>query len=103
MQTGRNNLQLRADLAAPPVGAPGSCPPAWSIAARRDAVQLNPARLLDRLTGLRDGVAQSSFSRHEQHRRVLRLTEAVELYAGELLPGCFDDWVLPERQRLAEA
>src|SRR5207253_8814316 len=26
-----------------------------------------------------------------------------ELYRGELLPGSFQDWILPERQRLAEA
>src|SRR5206468_3485662 len=30
------------------------------------------------------------------------LERAVELYRGELLPGCFDDWVLQERQWLAE-
>src|SRR6266568_718303 len=30
------------------------------------------------------------------------LAQAVQLYAGELLPGYFDDWVLQERQWLAE-
>src|SRR5712692_1297104 len=30
------------------------------------------------------------------------LAQAVELYPGELLPGYFDDWVLQERQWLAE-
>jgi predicted ATPase/class 3 adenylate cyclase len=39
-------------------------------------------------------------SRTEQ---VQRLTEAVALYRGELLPGYFEDWVLQERERLAEA
>src|SRR5207249_8830816 len=29
-----------------------------------------------------------------------QLTEAVKAYAGELLPGFYDEWVLPERQRL---
>lgn len=28
------------------------------------------------------------------------LTAAVELYKGELLPGCYDDWIMPERERL---
>jgi predicted ATPase/DNA-binding SARP family transcriptional activator len=38
---------------------------------------------------------------HEQ--QVERLTEAAGLYQGELLPGCFEPWIMPARQRLAEA
>jgi DNA-binding SARP family transcriptional activator len=30
----------------------------------------------------------------------LALEQAIALYQGELLPGCYDAWVLPERQRL---
>src|SRR5574341_522782 len=30
------------------------------------------------------------------------LQEAVSLYGGELLPGCYDDWILPERERLQQ-
>ena len=30
------------------------------------------------------------------------LREAVNLYGGELLPGCYDDWILPERERLLQ-
>ncbi|MDQ3678534.1 MAG: AAA family ATPase [Actinomycetota bacterium] len=29
--------------------------------------------------------------------------EAVALYAGDLLPGCYDDWIVPERERLRAA
>ena len=28
------------------------------------------------------------------------LEEALALYAGDLLPACYDDWVIPERERL---
>lgn len=28
------------------------------------------------------------------------LEAAVALYAGDLLPGCYDDWIVPERERL---
>ena len=31
------------------------------------------------------------------------LQAAVALYTGELLPECYDDWIAPERERLAEA
>jgi DNA-binding SARP family transcriptional activator len=30
------------------------------------------------------------------------LEEAVSLYRGELLPGCYDEWILPERDRLQQ-
>ena len=30
------------------------------------------------------------------------LQRAIELYRGDLLPGCYDDWLLPERERLRQ-
>jgi len=32
----------------------------------------------------------------------LALEEAVALYHGDLLPGCYDEWILPERDRLQQ-
>ncbi|MBW7884918.1 MAG: AAA family ATPase, partial [Caldilineaceae bacterium] len=29
-----------------------------------------------------------------------RLERAISLYRGDLLPSCYDDWILPERERL---
>jgi DNA-binding SARP family transcriptional activator len=31
------------------------------------------------------------------------LEEAVDLYRGDLLPSCYDDWIRPERERLQQA
>jgi DNA-binding SARP family transcriptional activator len=31
------------------------------------------------------------------------LEEAAALYRGDLLPSCYDDWILPERERLRQA
>src|SRR6266700_4493917 len=31
------------------------------------------------------------------------LTNAVDLYQGDLLPSCYDEWILPERDRLRQA
>lgn len=30
------------------------------------------------------------------------LASAIDLYSGELLPSCYDDWILPERERLRQ-
>jgi DNA-binding SARP family transcriptional activator len=30
------------------------------------------------------------------------LEQAVKLYRGDLLPSCYDDWIVPERERLAQ-
>ncbi len=30
------------------------------------------------------------------------LTAAVERYSGDLLPSCYDDWIIPERERLRQ-
>ncbi len=30
------------------------------------------------------------------------LEQAARLYRGELLPGCYDDWIVPERERLGQ-
>jgi DNA-binding SARP family transcriptional activator len=30
------------------------------------------------------------------------LEQAASLYQGDLLPGCYDDWLLPERERLSQ-
>ncbi len=37
----------------------------------------------------------------DDHRTALE--SAVALYAGDLVPDCYDDWVVPERDRLHEA
>ena len=30
------------------------------------------------------------------------LEEATALYRGDLLPSCYDDWIVPERERLRQ-
>ncbi|MGD2177951.1 MAG: BTAD domain-containing putative transcriptional regulator [Anaerolineae bacterium] len=39
------------------------------------------------------------------HRATARaaLEQAVALYEGDLLPSCYDDWIVPERERLRQA
>lgn len=35
-------------------------------------------------------------------QRMSRLSSAAAIYRGDLLPACYDEWVLPERERLRE-
>src|SRR5713101_6628488 len=47
---------------------------------------------------LADAVTQ----RNDQHPLQAALEQADNLYRGELLPGCYDEWILPERERLRQ-
>jgi DNA-binding SARP family transcriptional activator len=93
----RNALtSLRHPLEPPGVSA------GTVILADRTTVQFNPTSVTTDVaefeTALR--AADRTGSGAEQAQR---LEEAVELYSGELLPGYFEPWILPERERLAEA
>ena len=39
---------------------------------------------------------------HERDSRHAALTEAISLYRGDLLPSCYDEWIVPERDRLRQ-
>jgi DNA-binding SARP family transcriptional activator/ketosteroid isomerase-like protein len=50
-------------------------------------------------------LAQAARAEETGHQTALRaaLEEAAALYRGDLLPGCYEDWVLSERERLRQA
>ncbi|MEZ4864345.1 MAG: AAA family ATPase [Caldilineaceae bacterium] len=37
---------------------------------------------------------------HESDVAIAQLRQAIDLYQGELLPGCYDEWILPLREEL---
>ncbi len=39
----------------------------------------------------------------DPHALRVALEQAIALYQGDLLPSCYDDWILPERERLRQA
>ncbi|MFL5664756.1 MAG: ATP-binding protein [Ktedonobacteraceae bacterium] len=47
-------------------------------------------------------LADAATQRNEQHALQAALEQADGLYRGELLPGCYDEWILPERDRLRQ-
>src|SRR5260221_48657 len=52
----------------------------------------------ERALPLADAVAR----RNDQHALQAALEQADNLYRGELLPDCYDEWILPERERLRQ-
>jgi DNA-binding SARP family transcriptional activator/predicted ATPase len=53
----------------------------------------------------RDTAPARGSARGAGHQTAVRaaLEEAVGLYRGDLLPGCYDNWILPLRERLSQA
>ncbi len=47
-------------------------------------------------------LADEARRRSDQHALQAALEQADSLYRGELLPGCYDEWILPERERLRQ-
>ena len=47
-------------------------------------------------------LADAAARQHDQHALQDALEQADSLYRGELLPGCYDEWILPERDRLRQ-
>jgi DNA-binding SARP family transcriptional activator/predicted ATPase len=46
--------------------------------------------------------ADAATRRHDQLAFQAALEKADNVYRGELLPGCYDEWILPERERLRQ-
>jgi DNA-binding SARP family transcriptional activator len=47
-------------------------------------------------------LADAATQQNDQHLLQAALEQADCLYRGELLPGCYDEWILPERDRLRQ-
>jgi len=47
-------------------------------------------------------LADAATRQHDQHVLQVALEQADNLYRGDLLPGCYDEWILPERERLRQ-
>src|SRR6266699_4180121 len=47
-------------------------------------------------------LADAAPRQNDQHVLQDALEQADSLYRGELLPGCYDEWILPERDRLRQ-
>ncbi len=48
-------------------------------------------------------LAASAERQGNTHALRVALEETIALYRGDLLPSCYDDWILPERERLRQS
>jgi hypothetical protein len=72
------------------------------LVADRTVVGVNPTAVTTDVAAFDAAIASADRERSDLER-LQWLGEAVEGYRGELLPGCFEEWVLRERQRLTES
>ncbi len=72
------------------------------LVGNRDTVHLDASAVAIDVQEFRDALRAARSAGDPAQRRRL-LAKAVELYRGELLPGCYEDWILREREQLGEA
>jgi predicted ATPase/DNA-binding SARP family transcriptional activator/class 3 adenylate cyclase len=100
-EAGRNRLSVALSSLRRQLEPPG-VPPGSVILADHATVRLNPVAVVCDVAQF-ESALQAAERASSSLERVERLAEAVSLYGGEFLPGCFDEWVLPERERHREA
>jgi predicted ATPase/DNA-binding SARP family transcriptional activator len=76
-------------------------PPGAVLVADRLSVRLNSAAVTTDVLEFEDLLRQAARTLDPTLRSSL-LGRAAELYRGDLVPDCYDDWILPEQRRWAE-
>jgi len=71
------------------------------LVAERATLCLNPSAVCVDVAEFEETLRAAALAPPQE--RMEGLARAVELYRGPLLPGYYEDWILPERDRLAEA
>jgi DNA-binding SARP family transcriptional activator len=98
---GRTNFRTELTSLRRQLEPPG-VPQGAVILANRDTVQLNPAACVTDVA-LFEAALQAAARVASPAGRADQLAAAAELYRGNLLPSSSEEWVLAERERLAEA
>lgn len=102
LSSARNNLNvalssLRAQLEAPAAEA-GASPHGTILIADKNTIWLHPEAFTTDVGAFEEAVRQG----REYNNSTGGWKAAAEAYTGALLPGFYDDWVVAERERLAD-
>lgn len=100
-EAGRHSLSvalsaLRAQLEPAGAEADGTV-----FVVDRYTVGIDPLQVSTDVADFEAALKAAAQTKDDRERSVHR-SAAVELYTGELLPGCYEEWIFPEQQRLNE-
>jgi len=98
LAAGRNRLSVELSSLRRQLEPPG-VERGTVILADRSSIQLSPEAVATDVAEFEHALASARDASTEL-AEIQSLTEAVELYRGPLLPGHYEDWVLPEQERL---
>lgn len=101
LEAGRTSLRTALASLRRQLEPPGT-PENSVLIADRANIRLNSAVVETDTALFETLLAEAERSREPEEKRH-KLTQAIQLYRGPLLPGFYEDWVLRERDRLAQS
>ncbi|HLV80819.1 MAG TPA: tetratricopeptide repeat protein, partial [Chthonomonadaceae bacterium] len=101
IEAARNRLSVELNSLRRQLEPPG-VPAGAILRTDRTHVQLNPEAYTTDVVEFEEAI-QAAGQEEDNTRQAALLTQAIDLYRGELLPGYYGDWALAERERLADA
>lgn len=101
VRAGRTNLRTELSWLRQRLEPPGKSD-GEVVLADGDTVRLNPERCVSDVALFEASLEWARQARGDAER-TQALEHAVRLFRGELLPGYFEPWLMPERLRLTEA
>jgi DNA-binding SARP family transcriptional activator len=101
LDAGRHSLSTALSALRSQLESPGAVPGDSLLRVDRHSVGLNPAAVTTDVAEFEAALAAAAAATSDSER-VEALAAAVERYGGDLLPGHYEDWIVPEQQRLEE-
>jgi DNA-binding SARP family transcriptional activator len=100
LERGRNNLSIAVSSLRHQLEPPGMLAGTILIADRQK-VGLNPGTVSTDMEEF-DTAQKAAASASSDAEQVDRLEQAMALYTGNLLPGYYEEWIVAERERMAD-
>ena len=101
LEAARSNLSVALNALRKQLEPPG-VPAGAVVIADHTQVRLNPMAFTSDVEDLEQALRAAELET-EADRRMAAWRRAVDLYAGDLMPGFYEEWVLAERERLRDA